>query len=229
MKSFLDDFTLPTYNSRVFHHVPHWEKIAKLGDSIFLPENHYLVSPGDKVEYCYLLKEGRIITLEITQDGEMHIFNIFEAGSLLLESNLLADYESNIFCQTTMPTELVRIGAEPLKEGIRNDPDIMQAVFESFASKYYSAMDQLKENYNHDAMWKIYNMLMLLSQNMGKPFSDEWVMIDMKITQQFICNMLGLNRITVSRALKEMREKDMLMTVNSNYCVRKPQYKTDES
>jgi len=221
MDSFLDEFNLPAYNSRVFHDMPHWEKLAALGDSIFLPGNHYLIRPGDAIKYCYLIKEGRVITLEITSNGEMHIFNIFESGSLLLESNLLANYESNIFCQTTMASELVRISEKQLKDGIRNDPDVMQSVFESFASKYYSAMDQLRENYNHDATWKIYNMLMLLAQNQGKPFTDEWVMIDMKITQQFICNMLGLNRITVNRAIKELREKDRLLIVNLHYCVKR--------
>ncbi len=221
MDPYFDEFSLPAYASRVFRDIPHWEAVAALGDPIYLSANHYLVRPGDPIQYCYVVKEGSVITLEITSGGDMHIFNLFEPGSLLLESNLLANYKSAIFCQTTAPTELVRIRAQQLKDGIRSDPNVMDAVFESFASKYYSAMDQLRENYNHDAKWKIYNMLMLLARNLGKPFSDEWMMIDMKITQQFICSMLGLNRVTVNRALKELKEQGSLLIVNSNYCVRK--------
>lgn len=45
-------------------------------------------------------------------------------------------------------------------------------------------------------------------------------MIDMKITQQFISNMLGINRITVNRALKELRESGRILFINNAYyCV----------
>ncbi|MDO5298193.1 MAG: Crp/Fnr family transcriptional regulator [Clostridia bacterium] len=217
-----DEYNLPAYRSRFFHHMPSWEKLEKLGDHIYLPKNHYIAIPGDRAKYCYLLLEGRVISLELTQEGTEHIFNVFEEGSIFLESNVLANYEVDVYFQTIAPTELVRITAQALREAMMHDEDILQLVFDSFSSKYYSAMDQLRENYNHDALWKVYNMLLLLADGIGKPYYGDWVMIDMKITQQMIGSMLGMNRITVSRVLKELREKEMLLLINNAYyCVRK--------
>lgn len=227
MEDYIDEFSMPEYHSRVFHHMLHWEKLSELGDPIYLPGNHYIVSPGEEIRYCYLIREGRVMTMEISSEGEVHIFNIFEEGSLLLESNLLASYKSAIFCQTMMPSVLVRITADQLIRGMSKDQDIMKAVFDSFASKYYSAMDQLREGYNHSSTWKVFNMLMLLSNNNSKPFQKDWVIIQVKITQQLISSMLGINRITVNRALKELKESGMLMIINSQYCIRKPA-ETDE-
>lgn len=213
---------LPPYRSRVFHHMPGWEKLEPLGEHIYLPGNHYIVTPGDPVKYCYLMLEGRAISLETTPEGVEHIFNVFEPGSIFLESNVLAGYEADVFFQTVTACELVRIEGGALKRAMCQDEDIFQLVMDSFASKYYSAMDQLRETYNREAVWKVYNMMVLLADGIGKPCFGDWVMIDMKITQQTISSMLGLNRITVSRALKELKDAGKLLIVNNGYyCVQR--------
>ena len=213
--------TPPPYRSRVFHHMPGWEKLEPLGEHIYLSGNRYIVTPGDVAEYCYLLLEGRVISLETTAEGVEHIFNVFEPGSIFLESNVLAGYEVDVFFQTTMPCELVRIAPDILRDTMRRDEDVFQLVMDSFASKYYSAMDQLRETYNSTAVWKVYNMMVLLADGIGKPYFGDWVMIDMKITQQTISSMLGLNRITVNRALKELKDGGKLLNINGYYCVQR--------
>lgn len=163
-----------------------------------------------------------MLSLEITEDGEEHIFNIFEPGSLFLESNVLADYPSAIYFRAIVPTECVRVDNSCVREAMKRDEDIMQLIFESFASKFYSAMDRLRDHYNHGASWQVYNMLAQLAESNGKPYYENWIMIEMPMSQQFISNMLGLNRITISRALKELREKDLLMQINNKfYCIRR--------
>lgn len=224
MKEEWQEHTLPEYRSRVFHHMPDWKKFKDLGDSVFYKENQYVAMPGDRVKYCYLLLEGRVISLEITQDGTEHVFNVFDEGAVFLESNVLCDYEVAVYFQTVKPCELIRISKDRLIAAMMEDPRILQSVFDSFASKYYSAMDQLRDLLNQNATWKVYNILLKLADGIGRPYSDDWVMIDMKITLQLLSGLLGLNRITVSKSVKELRESGRIIQVNQNYyCVRKDQ------
>lgn len=216
-----DDLMAPAYQSRLFRRMGNWERLEPLGEHIFLSGNRFVNVPGDVCRFCYLVIDGQVISLEMTEDGNEHIFNIFEQGSIFLESNALAGFYVDIHFQTTCPTELVRIPPETLKKAIREDQLIADTIQLSSASKYYSAMDQLRECYNHSAVWKIYNMFVLLAESAGKPYYGKWTMIDMKITQQFISNMLGINRITVNRALKELRESGRILVVNNiHYCVQ---------
>lgn len=218
-----DALMAPAYQSRLFRRVGSWERLEPLGEHIFLSENRFVHVPGDICRFCYLVIEGQVISLELTEDGNEHIFNLFEQGSIFLESNALAGFHVNIHFQTTRATELVRIRPDVLKKAMREDPLIFDTIQLSSASKYYSAMDQLRECYNHSAVWKIYNMFVLLAESAGKPYYENWTMIDMKITQQFISNMLGINRITVNRALKELRESGRILVINNtHYCVPSP-------
>lgn len=215
----MGDISLPQYQSRFFHEQKGWEKIAELGEHIFFPHNDTLISPGDEIRYCYLVISGNVVSLEYTEEGTKHIFNFFGPGSLFLESNLLSDFPSEVYFETLTAVELMRIDAETLKDAMTRDFSITQFIVDSLSAKFYSSQDQLRENYNHDAMWKVYNMLVLLAANVGKPF-DSWTMIDMDLNQQMISDMLGLNRITTHKVLKKLKDKDLVVLINSKYCIR---------
>jgi len=218
-RSFVNQFELPDYPSRFFRTLQGWESIVRLGKHIFFPENKVFVKVGDEIKYCYLVVEGRVMSLEYTSDGEEHIFNIFDKGSIFLESNLLFSAPSAVDFQTVIPTELVRISRSDLLAAMSENVEISLFLLESMSYKYYSAMDRLRENYNHDAMWRVYNLLLLLASNYGKPRGD-WTMIDVKLSQQTLGNHLGMSRITVSKILKELKEKEIVELVNGRYCIR---------
>lgn len=47
------------------------------------------------------------------------------------------------------------------------DYDITLDIVESIFHKYYSTMDQIRENCNHKATWKVYNLPLILAENSG--------------------------------------------------------------
>ena len=38
-----EEYSLPPYRSRFFHHMKGWERFERLGEHIYLPKNHYIV------------------------------------------------------------------------------------------------------------------------------------------------------------------------------------------
>lgn len=218
---FINEFTLPDYPSRVFRILnDDWLWLDKLGERIFLPQNCVFVEVGDAIKYCYQVISGRVISMEYTPEGSMHIFNIFEEGSIFLESNLLTDAPAAIAFQTQTPTELVRIDKDTLYRFIHEDPEIAIFLMKSMSYKYYSAMDQVRENYNHNATWRVYNLFVLLTANFGVPRGGGWIKINLKISQQMIGDLLGMNRTTVGNVIKELKERELVEQVNGYYCIR---------
>jgi CRP/FNR family transcriptional regulator len=162
--------------------------------------------------------DGRVASMEYAADGSEHLFNFFEDGSLFLESNLLFEAPAAVWFRTMRASVLSRISLERLFRAMREDPKIGLFLLRSMSYKYYSAMDQIRNFYNYDASWKIMNLLQLMAVNFGS-VKGEWVVIDMKITQQTIGNMLGINRVTVGKVLKELMEVELVMIINGKYCV----------
>ena len=218
MSDFSQSFSLPDYPSRIFRQCKGWQQLLELGENVYFPRNHIIIYPGDMIDYCYVVVHGRVVSMEYMSDGSEHIFNMFEEGSIFLESNLLIDTPAAVYFRTMMPTELIRISRDKMQAAMEADYDLVQFVMASMSYKYYSAMDQLRENYSHDAMWKVYNLLLIFASNFGKPRGD-WVMIDLKLSQQMLSNFLGINRVTIGKVMSDLKQMEMVEIVNSFYCV----------
>ena len=67
--------------------------------------------------------------------------------------------------------------------------------------------------------WKACNLLLTFAERYGVPY-DGKILIKEKISQQIMANLLGVNRITMVRAIKELRELGMIEQVNGFYCIR---------
>lgn len=217
--NFMDGFALPDYPTRVYGMKQGCELLKDKGEKIHLEADKIFIEPGDQISYCYMVLNGRVISMEYTVDGSERIYNIFEKGSIFLESNLLMCAPSAIHFKTMAETDLVRIGREQLIQAMTNNVNIMLFIMESTTYKYYSAMDQLRENFDHDAAWKIYNMFLILAANFGET-EGVWTKINLKINQQMLGNLLGMNRVTVSKIIKEMKNHGIIQQVNEYYCVR---------
>jgi len=218
-KLFDDNFVLPEYPNRIFRGQRGCERLLKLGDNVFYPKYQTIVSPGDTIPYCFLVKEGRVMSIEYTPGGSEHVFNLYEEGSMFLESNLLLNIPSAVYFQTLLPSELIRITQANLSKAMMADYEITLDIVRSISHKYYSAMDQVRENYNHNATWKVYNMLLILAENFGT-YRDNRIMINLKVSQQMLSNLLGINRITTVKIIKEMKDTELIEQVNGFYCIR---------
>jgi CRP/FNR family cyclic AMP-dependent transcriptional regulator len=209
----------PKYPSRLFRPGDQWKQFDNMGERIFLPANCNFIEPGDKISFLYKVISGCVISLEYTEDGSEHIFNIFEEGSIFLESNLMLGFPSAVYFQTRKPCELARIDRNSLEAAIKRDFAFSVALLESMSYKYFSAMDQIRENADRDAFWRVFNLLRLLAANGGQQ-RDKWIKIDMKISQQMIANLLCMNRTTVCSILRDLKEQGRIETVNGYYHVR---------
>lgn len=194
-------------------------RLEKLGEKKKFPKNHILVEAGARTNYCYIVKSGRVVAYEYTISGEERIYNFNEKNSLLLEANLLFDWESPVNFRTTLPSELVCIDKETLMGAIETDSEVCKDIMESLATKFMSAMEQIRHANFHNASWKICDLLLIFAEHYGVPY-DGKVLIQEKISQQLLSNLLGMNRVTAVRAIKELKDMALIEQINGYYCIR---------
>lgn len=194
-------------------------RLEKLGESFVFPKNHILVKPGQKTQYCYVLKRGRVISYEYSSSGEERIYHFQEKNSIFLESNLLFDRPVPVGFKTVCTTEVIRINKVTLLKAIKADPQIALDIIESNSMKFFASMEQVRQFKSHNASWKICNLLLVFSQHYGVPYDDK-ILIQEKISQQLLSSMLGINRITAVRAIKELKDMALIEQINGFYCIR---------
>ncbi|MDR1916631.1 MAG: Crp/Fnr family transcriptional regulator [Synergistaceae bacterium] len=193
--------------------------MEKIGYAKTLPKGHIISKPGEVPSLCYVIKKGRVIAFEVTPSGGERVFYMMEENSLLLEANLFLRIPAFVYFKTSMPTELICISRESLLLAIAGDAQMAFDIIESISNKFLSSIDQMRQNYGQSSKWKISNLLLIFADRFGVPY-DGKILIKEKISQQMIANLLGINRVTATRIMKELRDLVLIEQVNGYYCIR---------
>lgn len=191
----------------------------KLGVLRSFPENYVLVEAGTKTEYCYLVKSGRVVGYEKTQSGEERIYQFNEKDAVFLESDLLFDWVVPVEFRTVKPSELVCIDKVALMNAIMENPKISMELIHSLSVRFIAAKEQIRNMNFQNASWKVCNLLLSFAKQYGVPY-DGKILIKEKISQQLMSDMLGINRITAVRIIKELKDQELVEQINGFYCVR---------
>lgn len=194
-------------------------RLERLGEKKTFPKNHILVQAGSGTNYCYIVKNGRVIAYEYTVSGEERIYNFNERNSIFLEANVLFGWDSPVTFKTSVKSDLVCIDKETLTRAISEDPEIAMDIIQAQATKFMSSMEQIRHANFHSAAWKICDLLLVFAESYGVPY-DGKVLIQEKISQQTLSNLLGINRVTAVRAIKELKDMSLIEQINGYYCIR---------
>lgn len=193
-------------------------RLGKLGESVFFPKKHVILEPGEFTKYCYVVKSGRVVSYEDYTNGEERIYHFHEKDSVFLEANVLFDKPALVGYRTTADSELIRIDKRTLLNAIKEDYQLALDVIESTAYKYASAMEQIRHMRNKNAVWKICNLFLSLAEYNGIDYGNK-ILLREKISQQTIASMLGMNRITAVRAVKQLKDEGFVEQVGGYYCI----------
>ena len=191
-------------------------RLEKLGESVYYPKKHVIVEAGQFTKYCYVVKKGRVLSYEICSNGEERIYHFNENHSIFLEENLLFGRPAAVSFRTACGTELIRIDRTSLMHAIKTDPQIALDIIESTSTKFQSSMEQVRHTRNYSIAWKICDLMISFAESYGVEY-DGKILIREKISQQLISSMLGVNRITTVRAIKELKNLGLIGHSNGYY------------
>lgn len=190
-----------------------------LGTEVSIPKNTIIHEADEIPSYAYYIISGRVISFEYTPSGNERIYAISSEGSFIFEECLITQRPVPVSFRTTRGTKAIRIDRESLLNAVYSDPDLAMDVIFSVSEKFLSSMEVNRQASSTNASWKICNLLISFSKRYGVPY-DNKILIQEKISQQSIANLLGLNRITTLRVMKDLKDMGLIEQINGLYCIR---------
>jgi CRP/FNR family transcriptional regulator len=184
-----------------------------------VPKDTVLIEPGNIPKSCYAVKKGCFVGYEYNSGGDERVYNVLMTGSIILEANMFMGVPSPVYIRAIKNSELIRIEKQTLLHEMTEDPRLTLAIIESISGKFLSAMDQIRELKCHDATWMLCNLLLVFSDRYGVPCDNKKIIIKEKISQQILSNLLGVNRITITRIIKTLKDLGLIEQINGYYCV----------
>ncbi|MGN0997300.1 MAG: Crp/Fnr family transcriptional regulator [Candidatus Ventricola sp.] len=206
-------------HTRLWFGLNRHEMFSGLGRLVTFAKGEIVAQAGRRPACCYYVLEGRMMAFEYTTATGERYYNFNEAGSLVMEANILLERDTPVSFVAITEVKARAITREELIGALKADGDLALEIMTSLSYKFMAAMDQVREATQCNVSWKVCNLLLTFAQRYGVPY-DGKVLIKEKISQQMMANLLGVNRITMVRAIKELRELGMIEQVNGFYCIR---------
>jgi CRP-like cAMP-binding protein len=173
-------------------------------ETIFFPESPY--------RFIYVLNKGRVKVYRISRRGKETIIRILQPYDLFGEYAVLGDYQSRESVEAMEECELLLISRNDFMQVMTTDSDLLMKFNRMLLERNYDLETYLADLSFRDVHVRMIKKLVELAKKFGKP-SNDGLVIDIKITQYELGNLIGATRETTSTVLNGFR-RDGLINFN---------------
>ncbi|MDR4948604.1 Crp/Fnr family transcriptional regulator [Neobacillus cucumis] len=178
----------------------------------------------DQVEYVYLLLKGSISLGRVHLRGKDFILKVLNERELIVEYQLFkAHPHYQFYAKSLTDCELLFIKREQFEEFIQTDPEAMNALVEWLSTGYLKAQMKCQDLIMNGKKGGLYSILIRLCHSYGVP-TENGILIDLPLTHQELANLTYGTREVIQRALKELREKDIILYENQKFTIKNMAY-----
>jgi CRP/FNR family transcriptional regulator len=171
------------------------EEIGPLYDE----DMRFFAIVSGKVRVYNLLPTGRTITVSIL--GEDDVFLQWRARASSLAC---------VCAEAMQASRLISVSQHDLVELLAAQPAAALDVISSFAQRLTESSVLIKDLMDNSINLRLYRTLLELAEQFGQKASGRGVLIDVPLTHQRLADMVGSNRVTVTRKLLELQKRGLI-------------------
>lgn len=179
-----------------------YEKDFRTGSQIY--------SPHEEDGNIYVLKRGEVI-LYHSNNGKRAIFDTLGPGTVFGSFDPQNTTPTH-FAETTKGTLLCITPLEEFLEVVKTHPEIMLRFMQNMTRRVQDYEAKIKSSIE-TATEKVYSELERLQNKRQKSFIGKFMPIPLQMTHEKLSEHTNLNRVTVTRSLKKLKE-DGLITID---------------
>lgn len=153
------------------------------------------------------IEQGRIMQYDISSTGKKVVLNIFKPGAFFPAAAAVNASSSRFFYEALDDVLVRQTEPSVVRQFLLAKPDVVMDLL----SRIYSGLDGLQEKLvlllEGSAELRILNELTIQAERFGSKVLDG---VEVHITEEVLSQMTGLSRETVSRNLKQLKERGVV-------------------
>jgi CRP-like cAMP-binding protein len=181
------------------------DRILQLARAKRLESGQVLFQKGDPAESVYAIVSGRVRVVSTSDDGKEVVLRILRGGDVFGELGLLHDGHRTATVIGAEPCELLSIGRRDFLSLVESDARVTIPLLAVLAERIADLTDQLSDLVFHGLPVRLAKRLIELAEGYGRE-TAEGVLIEAKLSQQDLANLVGTSRESVNKQLRAWEE-----------------------
>jgi CRP-like cAMP-binding protein len=172
--------------------------------------------PGHGEGFVYIVRSGFVRLYKSLPDGRSINLGLLGPGTVFTQEVDPDGLSSGSSAEALVDASVAVVEANELADLIQRVPELASAVVQGM-SRRLSEMHMLTEHLlARDTSVRLAATLLNLSRGFGRPTADGLTAITLPLTHQSLANMIGSNRVTVTRKLLELQEQGAVRSLGRN-------------
>lgn len=175
-----------------------------------------IFGPGRGTDLVYIVRSGCVRLYKSLPDGRSINLGLLGPNTVFTQEIDPDGLSSGSSAEALIDSTVSIVEADDLTDLIQRAPELASAVVHGMARRL-SEMHMLTEHLlARDTSVRLASTLLSLSRGFGRPTADGLTAITLPMTHQSLANMIGSNRVTVTRKLLELQEHGAVRSLGRN-------------
>jgi len=149
-------------------------------------------------------------------DGQEKMIALVGTGGIVYEGAPAGNNSSSIFVTAFENCHLVKFSAAQLESILEKDRQLALDLINYLHLKYKMLLSLYQGLLFCTPPQRLCRLFCLLSNSFATTVEDKLI-VQLRLTQNQLAELLGLSRVTVATILKDMRQKDLVEMKNKTY------------
>jgi CRP-like cAMP-binding protein len=179
-----------------------------------------ILAPDDPPDRIHIIKKGRVRVYRMSPDGKQLTLDIYEKGTILGDMGLLGqDRLPEAYAEAIDDGVICTISPDELRRLIERHPIVGVNVIRHLSRRLQSAERELEAMAYRRVDQRLARKLLDLGQRFGV-VTERGTLIQARLTQQELAEMIGTTRETLAHTLGDFRRQGLLESEKHNVVIR---------
>jgi CRP/FNR family transcriptional regulator, cyclic AMP receptor protein len=179
-------------------------------------------TPNQGSGMVYIVRSGCVRLFKVLPDGRSINLGVLGPNTLFTQEDISDGIASGAMAEALIESTISVIETENLASLITESPDLAAAIVTGMTRRFTELQTLVEQLLVRDTAVRLATTLLNLGHRFGRPTADGMVAISLPLTHQGLANMIGSNRVTVTRKLLELQESAHLRSLGRNALAIQP-------
>lgn len=175
-----------------------------------------IFTPGTGQGMVYIVRSGCIRLYKVLPDGRSINLGLLGPNTLFTQEETSDGIASGSIAEAIVDSTVSIVEADALSTLIVDSPDLAEAVVAGMTRRMTELQTLVEHLLVRDTAIRLATTLIALAGRFGRPTADGMTAIALPLTHQGLANMIGSNRVTVTRKLLELQEDGYVRSLGRN-------------
>ncbi len=175
-----------------------------------------LFNPAIGQGMIYIVRSGCIRLYKVLPDGRSINLGLLGPNTIFTQEDTSDGIASGAIAEAIVDSTVSVVEGSSLATLIQESPELAVAIVTGMSRRMTELQTLVEHLLVRDTAVRLATTLIGLAQRFGRPTADGLTSIALPLTHQGLANMIGSNRVTVTRKLLELQESGHVKSLGRN-------------